>query len=103
MNHFGPLRINSGGKSGGRATAIKIVHAIHRNVQPRDGVILLGTFNTQVNSRTVRQLERYLPKVWTGQVYDGIDHCFSPLSVDSAQNLGKAGSDHDAMVLNFML
>mmetsp|Transcript_20242 Transcript_20242/g.44201 ORF Transcript_20242/g.44201 Transcript_20242/m.44201 type:complete len:338 (-) Transcript_20242:77-1090(-) len=103
INHFGPMRVNSGGKAGGATTAGKIATVIYRCAQPGDGVVLFGTFNSQAQSRTVRHLERYLFKVWTGSVYGGIDHVFSSLPVDHAQNLSKGGSDHEAVAITFLL
>merc|ERR1712107_920793 len=66
VNHRGPLRVNSGGRKGGPQTANKILTAIHDNVEPGDGVILLGDFNAQAGSQTVRALEQYIPRVASG-------------------------------------
>lgn len=103
LNHHGPLRINSGGRHGGPATAEKIVQVIHSNTQPGDGVIMVGTFNAQVGSQTVRALEGYLPRTHTGIANDGIDHFFSQLEMIGAENLGSGGSDHDALLATFVV
>mmetsp|Transcript_72099 Transcript_72099/g.190120 ORF Transcript_72099/g.190120 Transcript_72099/m.190120 type:complete len:317 (-) Transcript_72099:198-1148(-) len=103
VNHHGPLRINSGGRHGGPATAEKIVQVIHCNTHPGDGVIMVGTFNAQVGSQTVRELEGYLPRTHTGIANDGIDHFFSQLEMIGEENLGSGGSDHDALLATFVV
>lgn len=102
MNHHGPLRINSGGRLGGTVTADCILRAVHGNVEPGDAVILLGTFNAQAGSKTVRRLERFLPLQFSGKVYKGIDHFFSQLFLFNAERLGCGGSDHEALVATFL-
>jgi len=103
VNHHGPLRINSGGRHGGPVTAEKIVRAIHCNALPGDGVIMVGTFNAQVGSQTIRELEAFLPRTHTGVAKDGIDHFFSQLEMVGEENLGNGGSDHDALVAIFVV
>lgn len=103
VNHHGPLRINSGGRHGGPVTAQNIVRAIHENVQPGDAVIMVGDFNAQAGSQTVRELERYLPLVYTGLSFGGVDHFFTPLQGGRGHNKGGGGSDHDALLLELSL
>mmetsp|Transcript_46986 Transcript_46986/g.125691 ORF Transcript_46986/g.125691 Transcript_46986/m.125691 type:complete len:280 (-) Transcript_46986:383-1222(-) len=102
VNHHGPLRVNSGGRHGGPATAENIVRSIHCNAMPGDGVIMVGTFNAQVGSQTIRELEGYLPRASTGVAQDGVDHFFSQLQMLGEENLGNGGSDHDALAATFV-
>jgi len=106
MNHHGPLRVNSGGRHGGPATAARILKAIFCNVQPGDAVILLGSFNAQVGSQTIRELERFLVRTSSGSALGGVDHVFSALELaggDSTvpNSLGTAGCEHEALVSTF--
>jgi len=103
MNHHGPLRVNSGGRDGGPRTAARIASAILSNVQDEDRVILVGSFNAQAGAQTIRELERYLPRKFTGQAFGGVDHVFSPLELIESRNLGAGGSDHDALATTFSL
>jgi len=104
VNHHGPLRVNSGGRKGGPETAYNILTAIYDNVQLGDAVILLGDFNAQIGSQTVRALERYIPRVASGTSLGGVDHFFSELSmIGEMENLGSGGSDHDALIATFAL
>mmetsp|Transcript_55946 Transcript_55946/g.141653 ORF Transcript_55946/g.141653 Transcript_55946/m.141653 type:complete len:304 (+) Transcript_55946:93-1004(+) len=102
VNHHGPLRVNSGGRKGGPETAYNILIAIHENVELGDSVILLGDFNAQMGSQTVRHLEQYIPRAASGTARGGVDHFFSELSmVGDLENLGTGGSDHDALAATF--
>jgi len=100
VNHHGPLPINSGGQCGGAALASRLLHLIVRHAHRGDTVILLGDFNADDSSATIRHLRRRLRKAYMGVVDGGIDHVFTNLdssAVVSRANLGAGGSDHDAL------
>lgn len=103
MNHHGPLRVNSGGREGGPTVAQRILRAICDNSEPGDAVVLAGDFNAQVGSQTVRDVERCLPRAYSGHALGGIDHFFSRQPVVASENLGPAGSDHDALAATFLV
>lgn len=81
MNHHGPLRVNSGGRAGGPATGAALVQLAFRNLQPGDAIIVAGDFNAQPGSQTLRELERFVPRVSPGPEYAGLDHVFSALQL----------------------
>lgn len=100
MNHHGPLPVNSGGSCGGLGTAYSLLSLMQRHAEEGDAVVLVGDFNADAASPTVRHLGRRLNQVFTGTALGGIDHFFTNLggsSVISKQNLGNGGSDHDAL------
>jgi len=101
MNHHGPLPVNTGGATGGTATAENILNVISLNAEPDDAIILLGDFNAQASSETVMRLAETYPLVYSGVSFGGVDHFFSTLAVVSTENLGSGGSDHDALAVTF--
>jgi len=103
MNHHGPLRVNSGGREGGPMTAYNIVKEIYNHTQPGDVVILVGDFNAQAGSQTIREIERYLPRTSSGVAFGGVDHFFSHQPMAAQENLGNGGSDHDALTATFLI
>lgn len=104
MNHHGPLPVNSGGQCGGRGTAYNLLQLIAKHAQHGEAIILVGDFNADAASATIRHLEERLDKAYEGSSLGGIDNVFSNLqksSVVEAINLGKGGSDHDALSVIF--
>jgi len=100
MNHHGPLPVNSGGSCGGLSTAYSLLKLIQWHAEDGDAVVLVGDFNANAASPTVRHLGRRLNQVFTGTALGGIDHVFTNLgssSIISNENLGNGGSDHDAL------
>merc|ERR1719436_155352 len=77
VNHHGPLPLGTGGRCGRKATAWNILKTIGVHAQPTDGVILVGDFNADASTRTIRELEQRLYRVYTGRVFGGVDHVFS--------------------------
>merc|ERR1719166_1215 len=105
-NHHGPLPISSGGQWGPSATVYKLLSVITENAREGDAVVLVGDFNSDVNSVTVRQMSCRLNKVFSGVKFGGVDHIFANLRgahVAHSQNLGQGGSDHDAISAVFDL
>jgi hypothetical protein len=105
-NHHGPLPLSSGGQWGPPATARNLLSVISENGKKGDAVILVGDFNSQVNSLTIKQLGCRLNKVKSGVKFGGVDHIFTNLGnahVVSSNNLGQGGSDHDALSAVFNL
>lgn len=107
VNHHGPLPLSSGGLWGGATTASKLLNLIRRNAtKDDDAAILVGDFNSDAQSVTVRQIGCGLRRVISGNVFGGVDHIFSNLDasrVISSELLGKGGSDHDALSAVFKL
>lgn len=104
MNHHGPLPVNSGGQCGGRGTAYNLLQLIAKHAQHGETIILVGDFNADAASATIRHLEERLEKAYEGSSLGGIDNVFSNLqksAVVEAINLGKGGSDHDALSVIF--
>lgn len=102
-NHHGPLRLNSGGRSGGAKTSANIAAVISSNSQPGDAIVLVGDFNADPTSETIKSLQGTYPRAFTGTSFNGVDHFFTPLEVVSKQNLGNGGSDHDALACVFQI
>jgi len=102
MNHHGPLPIGTGGACGGVGTAHNLMNLVGAHAQDGDVVILLGDFNAGPNSATVQQLATRLHRLFAGTIDGGIDNIFSNVpttAVVGSANLGKGGSDHDALSL----
>jgi len=99
MNHHGPLPVGTGGKWGGWATAHNILNLAQQQGKPGDAVILVGDFNANWASPTVKELQAHLSHVFTGTFFSGIDNIFSNVkgNVVATENLGHGGSDHDAL------
>jgi len=100
MNHHGPLPVNSGGICGGESTAYNMLDVVKQNSQPGDAFILTGDFNAEAWSQTVLTLEGRINRIMSNWV----DHYFSNAggsSVVQTTNLGKGGSDHDALMVIF--
>merc|ERR1712107_889966 len=100
VNHHGPLPLNSGGWCGHASTVYNLLHVIATNAESGDAVLLVGDFNSNSDSNTIRQLSTRLNRVHHGAVYNGIDNIFTNLpsaSVVCTGNLGPGGSDHDAI------
>eukprot|EP00930_Biecheleria_cincta_P050722 TRINITY_DN35902_c0_g1_i1.p1 TRINITY_DN35902_c0_g1~~TRINITY_DN35902_c0_g1_i1.p1 ORF type:complete len:405 (+),score=44.09 TRINITY_DN35902_c0_g1_i1:137-1216(+) len=100
VNHHGPLPIDSGGVAGGIGTANNIFRLIEKFAQNGDVIILVGDFNADSKSDTIKQLAARLHLVYTGPSFGGVDNVFS--NVQSSQlrirkDLGAGGSDHHAI------
>jgi len=102
-NHHGPLRVNSGGRSGGATTAENIAGVMSSNSQPGDAIVLVGDFNADPSSETIKKLQDMYPLAYSGASFNGVDNFFTPLEVVSTQNLGNGGSDHDALACEFQI
>jgi len=80
LNHHGPLPINTGGLCGGASVAHGILDVIHENHRPGDGIILVGDFNAQAGSETIRELQTRLRVAMDGAAFHGTDHIFTNLA-----------------------
>eukprot|EP00929_Paragymnodinium_shiwhaense_P109976 TRINITY_DN76624_c0_g1_i1.p1 TRINITY_DN76624_c0_g1~~TRINITY_DN76624_c0_g1_i1.p1 ORF type:complete len:456 (-),score=110.41 TRINITY_DN76624_c0_g1_i1:113-1480(-) len=97
MNHHGPLPVNTGGICGGEATAYNLMGIIERNSEPGDALVFMGDFNADGGSDTVRTLQGYMHHLMS----DWVDNYFANCGGDSVKettNLGKGGSDHNALM-----
>lgn len=99
-NHHGPLPLNSGGRCGLTATAFNLLRLIATLADPADLLVLVGDFNADIHSESVRQLSARMHRVFDGTAFGGIDHVFSNCggtSVKRTGDLGSGGSDHNAI------
>mmetsp|Transcript_67551 Transcript_67551/g.133324 ORF Transcript_67551/g.133324 Transcript_67551/m.133324 type:complete len:557 (+) Transcript_67551:13-1683(+) len=106
MNHHGPLPINSGGLCGGKGTAYNLLQLIARHAQHGEAIVLVGDFNANAASATIQHLHQRLYRTYAGNFLGGIDNVFSNIqasSVAQRANLGRGGSDHDALTVTFEL
>jgi len=97
LNHHGPLPINSGGKCGGEATAYNMLKMAEENSEEGDAIILTGDFNADAGSQTVSTLKSYIHLVMSDWVDMIMSNCDGS-AVKETRNLGKGGSDHDALM-----
>lgn len=101
VNHHGPLPVNSGGLCGCEATAFGLLKLIRTRAEPKDAVVLVGDFNADINSATVKLMSQRMHRVISGVAFGGVDHIFSNCGttslVENAHLLGSGGSDHDAV------
>jgi len=98
--HHGPLPLNSGGKCGWQATAFNIMRVIAQTAQEGDALFLVGDFNADLNTGTLKQLDSRFHRIFSGKAFGGIDHIFSSCSganVIDTRSYGNGGSDHDAL------
>jgi len=101
-NHHGPLPLNSGGVPGGPATASALLGQVAKNSQSGDAIILVGDFNADGGSLTIRQLECRMNHVAWGDKYNGVDNifanvAFSHISRGHGKSLYGGNSDHNAL------
>jgi hypothetical protein len=97
MNHHGPLPVNTGGICGGEATAYNMLNVIEQHSEAGDAILFMGDFNADGGSETVKTLKDYMHLVMN----DWVDNFFSNCGGDSVKevrNLGKGGSDHNALM-----
>jgi len=97
MNHHGPLPVNTGGRCGGEATAYNLLAMIKKYSEPGDALLFMGDFNADGGSETVKSLQGYMDHVFN----DWVDNFFSNCGGDAVKetkNLGKGGSDHNALM-----
>jgi len=100
VNHHGPLSINSGGLCGGQATAHNLIKVIQKHGKKGDTVVIVGDFNANAASLTIKTLRRHFLHAYNGLVFGGIDNIFSNLNISSVvknTQLGTGGSDHHAL------
>jgi len=100
VNHHGPLPVGTGGACGRHATAWNLLKTIATHSKGKDGIVLVGDFNADASTLTVKELDQRLHRVYTGTSFGGVDHVFSNCAgskVVSRKNLGSGGSDHDAL------
>jgi len=97
MNHHGPLPVNTGGICGGEATAYNLLKIVESNSEKGDALLFMGDFNADGGSATVKTLQGYMHHVMN----DWVDNFFSNCDGDrvkETKNLGKGGSDHNALM-----
>lgn len=97
MNHHGPLPVNTGGVCGGEATAYNLLKMIGTHAEAGDALLFMGDFNADGGSATVKTLAGYMHHLMN----DWVDNFFSNCGGDSVKetkNLGKGGSDHNALM-----
>jgi hypothetical protein len=106
MNHHGPLPLHSGGLCGGLATAYNILQLIYSNMESGDAVVLVGDFNANSKSMTIRTLETGLHLAHHGKSFGGVDNFLTNIDLShviSRDNYGNGGSDHDALGMTIEL
>lgn len=106
LNHHGPLPVGTGGVCGPQVTAENILRVVAENSVQGDVVVVVGDFNSGVNSQVIQFMQSRLWHVFSGTFAGGIDHIFSNLdgeAIVKTMNIGQGGSDHDAIfaVLSF--
>ena len=98
INHHGPLPVNSGGLCGSESVAYNILKVIGENSHSSDSIVVVGDFNSDVNSNTIRVLKSYLYHIYNSNSYGGVDNIFaSSNNIIATENLGNGGSDHNAI------
>lgn len=96
LNHHGPL--GDAGYCGHEATSWLMLQQIGVHAHKDDAIIIVGDFNAVPHSKTVRYLEEHMNRIYTGNDFGGVDHFFSNCGKAlEKKNLGKGGSDHDAL------
>eukprot|EP00928_Gymnodinium_smaydae_P080200 TRINITY_DN6394_c0_g1_i1.p1 TRINITY_DN6394_c0_g1~~TRINITY_DN6394_c0_g1_i1.p1 ORF type:complete len:513 (-),score=69.14 TRINITY_DN6394_c0_g1_i1:310-1785(-) len=104
INHHGPLPVSAGGSCAGSSVAYNILRIIAEHARTSDVVVLVGDFNAQAHSSRIKALDRHLHRVHSGTAMDGVDHVYSNCAGDAIhekRNLGRGGSDHDALSVVF--
>jgi len=77
-----------------------------RHAQHGEAIVLVGDFNANAASATIRHLQQRLFRTYAGNFLGGIDNVFSNIEASAVvqrANLGKGGSDHDALSVTFEL
>lgn len=98
MNHHGPLPVSTGGVCGGEATAYGALNMIDQHSEPGDAVLFMGDFNADGGSQTVKTLKGYMHHVMDDWVDNFFSNCGGDV-VKETKNLGKGGSDHNALMV----
>jgi len=93
MNHHGPLPVNTGGICGPEATAYNLLRLAGRRAAAGDVKLLLGDLNADRSSATQRALGRHLHRV----AHNWVDAIFASCEGAGSRNLGRGGSDHNAI------
>jgi hypothetical protein len=102
VNHHGPLPLHSGGLCGGLATAYNLLQLISNNMESTDAVVLVGDFNANSHSMTVRSMKSELNLLYEGIAFGGVDNFFANVEEEHVlerHNYGHGGSDHHALGL----
>jgi len=101
VNHHGPLPIGSGGMCGGYAHAFNLMKVFESHSVRGDTIILVGDFNSDPASQTIKLLTQKLHVVYGGwKSKTHIDYILSnvaPAMVVKSVDLGGGGSDHNAL------
>jgi len=103
LNHHGPLPVSKSGGCTGSSTAFNILKVIAENAHVDDVIIVVGDFNAEADSSRIQTLDGYLNRVFSGRSMGGVDHVLSNCAASGTANLGKGGSDHDALSVTFRL
>jgi len=98
MNHHGPLPVSTGGVCGGEATAYGALNMIDQHSEPGDAVLFMGDFNADGGSQTVKTLKGYMHHIMDDWVDNFFSNCGGDV-VKETKNLGKGGSDHNALMV----
>jgi len=64
-------------------------------------LILVGDFNQPRSNPVITTLKKKMTHAISGTDFGGVDHIFSNCNAVSTLNLGKGGSDHDALSATF--
>lgn len=104
VNHHGPLPVSKNGGCAGSATAYNIIKLIAENAYTSDVIILVGDFNAASGSSRIWTLDNFMHKIFSGDDHGGVDHIYSNCKSNvTSRNLGRGGSDHDALSAVFTL
>ena len=98
MNHHGPLPVGTGGMCGGYSVAYNMLKVIGLNAHKGDLIVIVGDFNSNAHSETVRTLGSKISNTYTGSSFGGVDQFFSNVQMVYQKNMGDGGSDHDALM-----
>eukprot|EP00928_Gymnodinium_smaydae_P080201 TRINITY_DN6394_c0_g1_i2.p1 TRINITY_DN6394_c0_g1~~TRINITY_DN6394_c0_g1_i2.p1 ORF type:complete len:515 (-),score=72.07 TRINITY_DN6394_c0_g1_i2:312-1799(-) len=104
INHHGPLPVSAGGSCAGSSVGYNILRIIAEHARASDVVVLVGDFNAQAHSSRIKALDRHMHRVHSGTAMDGVDHVYSNCAghaIHEKRNLGRGGSDHDALSVVF--
>mmetsp|Transcript_121522 Transcript_121522/g.378227 ORF Transcript_121522/g.378227 Transcript_121522/m.378227 type:complete len:173 (+) Transcript_121522:144-662(+) len=97
VNHHGPLPVNTGGVCGGEATAYAIFKVFGTRARAGDFKLFLGDLNADAGSATQSALRGRMHRV----AHNWVDAIFASCPNGRTRNLGRGGSDHDALEADF--
>lgn len=99
MSHHGPLPVNTGGQGGGQEVANNIMKLISDERQNNEPVILMGDFNADSNSSTIKALRA---AGLDDRADDWVDHVFTQgLGSSTTTIVRSTGSDHRGIKMSF--